>query len=189
MAIGVEILDKLQLDIAFGDSIDGSWTIRTDSRLLVVDDDETKVSRFSDDDNDEERALVVLNCRNKVITLLSIDHALIDNHEGGIADCAVMDEKKLEFVEFKTNAYGNSEQSIRENFEKACSQLKETLRVFSNKLTSIGIDLMDVLVIECRIIVAHRYPRATAIKQDFRAQFAQDTHGINLLFERLVQFV
>lgn len=189
MAIGVEIIDKLRLDIAFEDSLDGCWTVRTDSRLLVVDDDDTRVSRFSDDENDEERALVILNCQNRVITLLSIDHALIDNHEGGIADCAVMDDEKLEFVEFKTNAYGNSEQSIRDNFEKACNQLKETINVFRNKLTAVGIDLIDVMVVECRIIVAHRYPRATAIKQDFRAQFVQETNGIDLFFERLIEFV
>lgn len=188
MEIGIESLDKLQLNLAFGSCLDGSWTVRTDSRLLVIDNDDTKVSMFSDDNLDEDRALIILNNRNKVITLLSIDHALICNHPGGIADCAVMDESKIEFVEFKTNAYGNSEESICATFEKACAQLKETLNVFSKRLSSIGIDLMGVMAVECRIVVAHRYPRATAIKQDFRAQFAEETNGIDLIFERLVEF-
>lgn len=189
MAIGIEAIDKLQLDLVFGTRLDGSWTVRTDSRLLVIDDNDSQVSRFSDDKLDEQRALVIVNSLNKVITLISIDHALIDNHQGGIADCAVMDEQKMAFVEFKTNAYGNSEESIRDNFETACSQLKETLRVFKSKLQDKGIDLLDAMAVECRIIVAHRYPRATAIKQDFRTQFVQDTNGIDLLFERLIEFV
>lgn len=188
MAVGVDSIDKLQLNLIFGNHFNDCWTVRTDTRLLVVDDDDSKKSRFSDDELDEERALVIVNTKNKVITLISIDHALIDNHLGGIADCAVMDEQKIAFVEFKTNAYGNSEESIRENFEKACNQLKETLNVFGSKLTTQGIDLNDVMAVECRIIVAHRFPRATAIKQDFRVQFAEETNGIDLSFERLIQF-
>ncbi len=189
MAIGIDAIDRLQLDLVFGTRLDGSWTVRTDSKLLVIDDNESQVSRFSDDGLYEERALVIVNSRNKIITLISIDHALIDNHKGGIADCAVMDDRKIAFVEFKTNAYGNSEESIRDNFKTACRQLTETLHVFKSKLQEIGIDLMEVMAVECRIIVSHRYPRATAIKQDFRAQFAEDTNGINLIFERLIEFI
>ena len=114
---------------------------------------------------------------------------MIDNHEGGIADCAVFDEKKLEFVEFKTNAYGNSEEAIRDTFDKACRQLKETLIVFKNQLLAIGVDLFQTMIVECRIVVAHRFPRATATKQDYRLQFASETNGIELFFERQVRFV
>ena len=188
MSIGIEAIDKLQLDVVFGKSFDNAWTVRTDSRLLVVDDDETKISRFSDDKDDEERALVIVNNSNKIITLLSIDNKLIDNHPGGIADCAVFDETKLEFVEFKTNAYGNSDESIIDTFDKACGQLNETLIVFKNKLQAVGIDLFNVMAVECRIVVAHRFPRATATKQDYRMQFANKTGGIDLYFEKLVKF-
>lgn len=188
MAIGVAAIDKLRLDLVFGNHLDGCWTVRADSRLLVVDDNESRRSRFSDNELEEERALVIVNSKNKVITLISIDHALIDNHSGGIADCAVLDEQKVAFVEFKTNALGNSEDSIRDNFETACKQLRETLQVFRSQLTAIGIDLLEVMAVECRIVVSHRYPRSTAIKQDFRDQFAQDTNGINLIFERLIEF-
>lgn len=188
MTVEVESIDQLRLDEAFGKRFNNSWTIRADSQLLVVDDDETKVSRFSDDKDDEPKALVVLNDKNKIITLLSIDHALIDNHPGGIADCAVFDTNKIEFVEFKTNAYGNSEESIRNTFDGAREQLKETLTVFKSKLLALGIDLFDVMAVECRIIVAHRFPRSTAAKQDCRILFAEETGGIELYFERLVRF-
>ena len=188
MTTGVEAIDKLRLYMAFGENLQGSWTIRTDSRLLVVDDITTNVSRFSDDNVEEEKALVILNPNNKLITLLSIDHQLVKDHPGGIADCAVLDEVKIDFIEFKTNAYGNSEQAIMDTFEKATSQLKETLKVFKSKLLAVGIELMDVMIVECRIIVSHRFPRATAAKQNYRAAFGIDTDGVNLLFERLVVF-
>lgn len=188
MAVGIPSIDKLQLDVAFGKRFEKAWTVRADSRLLVIDDDADQISKFSDSKDDEPRALVVLNEKNKLIVLLAIDHKLIDNHPGGIADCAVFDDEQLEFVEFKTNAYGNSEESIRDTFEKACVQLKETLTVFNDSLSSIGIDLFEAMVVECRIVVAQRFPRATAAKQDFQAMFAEETKGITLYFERLVRF-
>lgn len=188
MAVGIESIDKLRLDIAFGRHFDGAWTVRADSRLLVIDDDADNVSRFSDSEEDEPRALVVLNENNRTITLLSIDHKLIADHPGGIADCAVFDDEKFDFVEFKTNAYGNSEESIRDTFEKAYGQLKETLNVFDEKMSSVGINLFETMVVECRIVVSQRFPRATAAKQNYQALFAEETKGITLYFERLVRF-
>ena len=44
MAIGIDAIDKLRLDLAFGANFSKSWTIRADSRLLVVDDNTTNVS-------------------------------------------------------------------------------------------------------------------------------------------------
>lgn len=189
MSVGIDSIDKLQLDVAFGSHFKDAWTVRADSRLLVIDDDIDLVSRFSDSEEDEPRALVVLNEKNKLIVLLSIDHKLMGNHPGGIADCAVFDDGKLEFVEFKTNALGNSEEAIRDTFDKACGQLKETLIVFKNQLLAIGVDLFQTMIVECRVIVAHRFPRATATKQDYRLQFASETNGIELFFERQVCFV
>lgn len=188
MSVGINSIDKLQLDVAFGKCFAEAWTVRADSRLLVIDDDIDHVSRFSDSEDDEPRALVILNEKNKLIVLLAIDQKLIDNHQGGIADCAVFDDRKIEFVEFKTNAYGNSEEAIRDTFDKACSQLKETLIVFKSQLLAVGVDLFQVVVVECRVVVAHRFPRATATKQDYCLQFASETNGIELFFERQVRF-
>lgn len=189
MSVGIDPIDKLQLDVAFGKRFEKAWTVRADKRLLVIDDDVDHGSKFSDSEDDEPRALVVLNEKNKLIVLLAIDHQLIDNHPGGIADCAVFDENKIEFVEFKTNAYGNSEEAIRDTFDKACGQLEETLVVFKNQLLAVGVDLFQAMVVECRVVVAHRFPRATATKQDYCLQFASDTNGIELFFERQVCFV
>lgn len=189
MAVGIESIDRLRLDVAFSGRFEDAWTVRADSRLLVIDDETNSVSRYSDSEEDEPRALVVLNEKNKLIVLLSIDHKLIDNHPGGIADCAVFDEQKIEFVEFKTNALGNSEEAIRDTFDKACGQLKETLVVLKNQLLAVGVDLFQAMVVECRVVVAHRFPRATATKQDYCLQFASDTNGIELFFERQVCFV
>ena len=188
MAVGIESIDRLRLDLAFGSHFDNAWTVRTDKKLLVVDDDTTKISRFSDDECEGEQALMIVNKNNKIITLVATDHKLIDNHPGGIADCAVFDDTKLEFVEFKTNAFGNSDESIIDTFDKACSQLKETLVVFNDKLKAVDVDLFNTMAVECRIVLSHRFPRASAIKQDYRLQFTNETNGIELYFERLVSF-
>ena len=48
-----------------------------DSELLLVDDDVEKVSRFSDNDEERSKALVIINGKNRQIVLLSIDNKLI----------------------------------------------------------------------------------------------------------------
>lgn len=178
MAVGVIAIDKLKMDEAFAANIhspfNGCWTIRMDKELMVVDDDVLKYSHYSDDINEEQKALMVINNNNKEIVLLSIDNKLIAAHPGGIADCALFDDEQFRFVEFKTNALGNSEKAVRDTFDKATSQLIATYQLFTDRLNEVDIQFSDAVTISCHIVVSHSFPKSKAVKQEYQLAFADE---------------
>ena len=179
MGVGIAAIDKLRMDEAFAQGtyrpFNDCWTVRMDKELLIVDDDEQKYSRFSDNSEEGNKALMVINEKNKQIVLLSIDNKLIASHPGGITDCALFDTDQFRFIEFKTNAYGNSEKAVHDTFEKASHQLIETIHVFADKMEKVGIHFEDATVISCHIVVSHSFPKSKAMKQEFQLAFAEET--------------
>ncbi|MBR5921906.1 MAG: hypothetical protein IKZ56_12180 [Bacteroidales bacterium] len=186
MAVNQQSIDSIRLDEAFATNtyrpFNECWTVRMDSELVVIDDDEEKCSRFSNNLDDLQKALLVINKNNRQIVLLSIDNKLIVNHEGGIADCALFDDKQFHFVEFKTNAYGNSSEQVRETFDKATSQLKETIRVFRDRLQDVNVVFEDTITLSCNVVVSQRFPKSRAIKQEYQISFADENNNIPLFF-------
>ena len=179
MSVGIAAIDKLRMDEAFAQEtyrpFNDCWTVRMDKELLIVDDDEQKFSRFSDIPEEGNKALMIINEKNKQIVLLSIDNKLIASHPGGITDCALFDTEQFRFIEFKTNAYGNSEKAVHDTFEKASHQLIETIHVFADKMDKVGIHFEDATVISCHIVVSHSFPKSKAMKQEFQLAFAEET--------------
>lgn len=190
MAVSQQAIDKIRLDEAFATNthrpFNECWTVRMDSELMVIDDDEEKYSRFTDNLDDAQKALLVINENNRQIVLLSIDNKLIKDHEGGIADCALFDDEQFHFVEFKTNAYGNSNEQVRETFDKATSQLKETIRVFKNRLQKVNIQFEDAVTLSCYVVVSQRFPKSRAVKQEYQISFADENNNIALYFPEKV---
>lgn len=184
MAERNKAIDSLKLAQSFAQShkpFDECWTVRMDSELLVIDDDETHSTRYSDDPDDKGRALMVINEKNKEIILLSIDNKLIASRKGGITDGALVDMEQLHFIEFKTNALGNSEQAVFDTFDKAVGQLRETINVFVEHMKPQGIDLMKERIVTCHVVVSERFPRSRATRQNFSLQFLDET-GVELSF-------
>lgn len=186
MAVYQQAIDRIKLDEAFATEtylpFNDCWTVSMDSELMVIDDDEKKFSRFTDDPEDALKALMVINEKNRQIVLLSIDNKLIKEHVGGICDCALFDDKQFRFVEFKTNAYGNSPEQVRETFDKATSQLKETIHVFKDRLQKVDIQFEDTVVLSCHVVVSQRFPKSRAIKQEYQISFADENDNIGLFF-------
>lgn len=186
MNVGVKAIDKLKLSEAFSKGtykkFNDCWTFRMDKTLMVIDDNDEKISKFSDNEDDEPNALLIINEENKEIVLLSIDNKLIKSYPGGITDCAVFDEEQFRFVEFKTNAYGNSEEAIRDTFDKAVSQLKNSLELFTERLNNVNINFLDSTDIKCHIVTSETFPKSKATKQEYKYSFADET-GIELNFE------
>ena len=184
MAVNQVAIDRLRLDEAFTKRILHSafnecWTVKCDELLLVVDDDEAKVSRFGADNEDIGRGLLVYNEQKREIVLLSIDNKLLKGIRGGIADCAVLDDKQFRFVEFKINAEGNA----KKNFDKATDQLKNTIKVFKDRLHTVDIQFEDAVALSCHVVVSNSFPRSQATMQNYQFEFATDTGGILLSFD------
>lgn len=177
-------IDGLKLAEAFAQShkpFDECWSVRMDSELLVIDDDDTHATRFSDNADDTGRALMVINEKNKDIVLLSIDNMLVASRKGGITDGALFDTEQFHFIEFKTNALGNSEQAVFDTFNKAVGQLSETIKVFVEKLEPQGVNLIDARQVYCHVVVSERFPRTRATRQDYILRFFDET-GLELSF-------
>lgn len=190
MAVNLKAIDKIKLDEAFATEtylpFNDCWTVNMDSELMVIDDDEQKFSRFTNNPEDAQKALMVINENNRQIVLLSIDNKLIKEHLGGICDCALFDDERFRFVEFKTNAYGNSSEQVRETFDKATSQLKETIHVFKDRLQKVNIQFEDAVVLSCHVVVSQRFPKSRAIKQEYQICFADENDNIGLFFSEKI---
>ena len=187
----VEAIDRLFLPEAFSTNVhmpfDECWTVRTDSKLLVIDDNQSKLSVFSNEESDICRALVIQNLQNKEIVLLSVDNRLLSNIQGGIADCALLDTCKFYFVEFKTNALGNSDKAVRDTFDTACKQLKNTLMIFAERLANVGIEFLNMVEVSCKIVVSESFPKSKATKQEYRVAFLEK-NGIPLDFKNTIEW-
>lgn len=186
MAVNQQAIDQIKLDEAFATEtyrpFNECWTVRMDRSLMVIDDNEECISRFTDNPDDEKKALMVVNDKNRQIVLLSIDNKLIKEHRGGICDCALFDDKQFHFVEFKTNAYGNSPEQVCETFDKATSQLKETIHVFKDKLQKVDVVFEDAVTLSCHIALSERFPKHRAIKQDYQLSFSDENDNLPLFF-------
>ena len=188
MAVNQVAIDRLRLDEAFTEKMlhrafDECWTVKCDERLLVVDDEETRISRFGSENDDLEKALVVFNEKKQEIVLLSIDNQLLKSVEGGLADCALFDDKQFRFVEFKTNAEGKSEGTVQKTFDKASRQLKNTIRIFNDSLKSVDIVFEDAIALSCHIVLSKSFPSNPSLMQDFQIEFMLETGGTMLSFD------
>lgn len=131
----------------------------------------------------EEDVFIGENSRQTEICLLSIDHKLINNFPGGIADCALFNTDIFCLVEFKTNAIGRSLKSVEETYETAISQLENTLMLLVDKIKEAHSDLFRIVNdVVCHIVVAPKFPRNLAMEQNYMTAFAMKWK-IELSFE------
>lgn len=183
-------IQQLRLCLAFkGYSVDLMDCIETseETHLYIVDNDENHRSEFIAQEDPDEKHFHAINKENKKIFLLSIDNALIKNHKGGIADCALFDTDLFCFIEFKSNAEGNSLQSVKEIYQKAISQLENTLKLFIDKIKKADADLLATVEVVCHIVVSAKFPRASPTEQNYSIQFAEKNH-LELCFDSYQEF-
>ncbi len=187
MAVNHVAIDRLQLDEAFTKKMlhrafDECWSMKCDELLLVVDDEESKASRFGTASEDVEKGLLVFNEQKREIILLSIDNQLLKGVQGGIADCALLDDKQFRFVEFKMNAEGRSLAAANNAIEKAERQLKNTIRIFGESEKSINVDFENAVVLSCHVVLSRNFPATQSTIQDYQMAFALET-GVYLSFD------
>lgn len=150
--------------------------------LYIIDDDKAHHSRLASADEILSGGFTGYNPTRKCLHLLSIDNMLMKNTPGGVADCAMFCLDNFAFIEFKTNAEGRTNKSSEETYNKAISQLKNTLRIFSDKLKSVGIDFAIHITIVSHIVVSTRFPRSSASELNYMVEFFDNT-GTDLSFD------
>ena len=159
---------------------------RNDTQLRVVDDNAACVSRFAGADETAD-CFFADNHAGRLVHLLAIDHKLLSNIPGGVADCAVLHEDRFCIVEFKLNAEGNSVEAVNYTYDKAVSQIENTLAIFERKIREAGVDFYTATEVVCNVVVAEKFPRASATEQHLLVQFA-DAHQLDLSFDNRRDF-
>lgn len=157
-----------------------------DDKIMVVDDD--KCTHISKQKEDTCRSCLCTNPFKNEIIVLAIDKKLIKKRRGGMADGAVFDENKFAFVEFKTNAQGNTEEAIKHTYEKATEQLTAALNLFVEKCNKVAVNFTSDTNVICHVIMSEKFPRASAWEQSTMIAFAISNNGIELSFDSEISF-
>lgn len=184
-----EAVRQLQLRRAFkghSPGIEKCMVITSEVKFAIADDDVLKHSVIVPFET-EDKCCYIYNPKETEVVLLQIDNKLIANRPGGIADCAVFNTVLFCFVEFKTNAEGNTDEAIKATYRKAAEQLKTTLQLFVNKEKAIGIDFLNTVETECHIIVNQIFPCSRTAEQTLQLEFAGETATL-LSFEDFIEF-
>lgn len=158
----------------------------TTEKVFYLKDDEQANTVVITSVSNSDKVCKVNNPSGREAVVLAIDHKLIDNREGGIADGAVFNQSDFHFVEFKTNAICQSDAGVEETYEKAIQQLISTLELFKEVLAKVKIDFLEKLHVECHVIVSSVFPRNNASEMTKAWIFAQKT-GISLSFENEIE--
>lgn len=111
----------------------------TEKEFYLKDDEQTHTVVITSASGDD-KICKVSNPSGQEAVVLAIDHKLIDNREGGIADGAVFNLSDFHFVEFKTNAICQSDAGVEETYVKAMQQLISTVDLFKGVLAKAHVD-------------------------------------------------
>lgn len=163
------------------------YTVVYDKEFFIEDDTTCSKRTIVVQTPDQDKYCQVLNAKGTEAVVLAIDNALIPHHQGGIADSAVFNTNDFHFVEFKTNAQGNSVKAVEEIYQKAMQQLKSTIDLFQKQLQKANIEFTETINVECHMVVAMNFPRHNAAEITYALAFATDTKGIPLSFENTIK--
>lgn len=167
---------------------------KSDNENLYVYDD----GGYSDWTNVEPMAFLsktfhALNPLQNTLVLLPLDGRIITGKniiEGGVCDCALLTEKELSFIEFKTNASSDLDETIFGHAEKAIKQLWHTYDgIINPACQKVGIDVKQKVYVDF-YVVFDKDLSVTGVRADFQNlqdQFLQ-YKSYPLFFENSKQF-
>ncbi len=122
--------------------------------LYVYDDDGLKHSDW----NNDKYAVSLSNTFNaqnpnkSTLVLLPLDGRIITKKafiKGGVCDCALLTDKELSFVEFKTNVSSSKNLTILHRAQKAIRQLWHTYDgIINTECKKIGVNVKDYVSID-----------------------------------------
>lgn len=133
------------------------------------------------------------NPNRNTLVLLPLDGRIITGEHfirGGICDCALLTDKELSFIEFKTNVASNLDKTILEHAEKAIDQLGHTYDgIINPECQKVGIDITLKVSIDFYVVFDNDLS-VTGVRADFQDlqnEFLQEKH-YPLYFQNTKQF-
>lgn len=114
--------------------------------------------------------------------LLPLDGRIITGKniiQGGVCDCALLTDKELSFVEFKTNVLSTNDLTILQRANEATGQLWHTYDgIICSKCQKVGVDVNQKVFIDFYIVFDNDL-RVTGVRadlQDLQNEFLLDKH-------------
>lgn len=166
-----------------------------DENLYVYDDGNIGYSVW---DNDEHavslsKTFHAQNPNRNTLVLLPLDGCIITGAhviQGGVCDCALLTDKEMSLVEFKTNASSELDETIFGNAEKAIKQLWHTYDgIINPECRRVGIDITLKVSIDFYVVFDNELgvTGARADIQNLQDEFLQNNDFL-LFFENNKQF-
>ena len=130
--------------ITGGREIDNLFEVSNRSQVFLCDDEEKGYSCFIFDTKGfgADKMLIVRNANHKELVLMRIDGVLFPRMTK--CDCALIFDKEFDFVELKTNAANQTEESMYSQYVKSYNQIKVTVLEFEKRYRSKNLSFRDL---------------------------------------------
>lgn len=147
---------------------------KSDDEYLYVYDD--KLLGHSDWINVEpvdflSKTFKVKNPGRNILVLLPLDGLIITGvHfiQGGVCDCALLTDKELSFVEFKTNVLSTNDLTILQRANEAVEQLWHTYDgIINPECQKVGVDVKQEVFIDFYVVFDNDLS-VTGVRADFQ---------------------
>lgn len=153
--------------------VEAAFDKSNDENLYVYDDDNLG---YSDWTNVEPTALLsktfhAQNPNKNTLVLLPLDGRIITGRhfrQGGVCDCALLTDKEMSLVEFKTNALSTNDLTILQRATEAKDQLWHTYDgIINPECRRVGIDISLKVSIDFYVVFDNELG-VTGARADFQ---------------------
>jgi len=183
---GVKVFDVISSDEKY---LARLFECDSKAQLFVYDDEQKGYCTYVTDTNGvgHDKCLDVINKKRKDVFLWRIDGVLYRKNEK--CDCAVLTNKEIYFVEFKSKVSGRTEVGITGAYEKAYSQLLTTLNEMWERFEAIDLDLSSILKVRAIVVLNQTIPQNSASQKHLRAKFIRNRKKVPLLFTNKINIL
>ena len=175
--------------------VENAFDKSDDKNLYVYDDGSLGYSDWTNNKHTVSlsKAFNAQNPHNNTLVLLPLDGRIITGKNfitGGVCDCALLTDKELSFVEFKTNVLSFSYLTVLQHAQKAKDQLWLTFDgIFDSECLKLGVDVKQNVSVDF-YVVFNKDLNVTGVRadlQDLQNEFLMDKY-YPLYFENSKQF-
>lgn len=175
--------------------VENAFDKSDDKNLYIYDDGSLGYSDWTNNKHTVSlsKAFNAQNPHNNTLVLLPLDGRIITGKNfitGGVCDCALLTDKELSFVEFKTNVLSFSYLTVLQHAQKAKDQLWHTFDgIIDSECLKIGVDVKQNVSVDF-YVVFNKDLNVTGVRadlQDLQNEFLMDKH-YPLYFENSKQF-
>lgn len=178
-----------------GQSVASCLKRSTAKVLYTYDDTDLKYSDWSESITPDQisRSFIVRNDNEVEIVLLPLDNRIISGPmvtKGGVNDCAILTNRQMSLIEFKTNVTSNSYRNMEAKTNYAIKQLWHTFdEIIYPRCKARGIDLKAKIDIDFFVIFDHNLDviNFTASRSEKQVAFLEKT-GFQLYFDNEKSF-